>query len=128
MLSWQNLNCNMDWKECFRKLSRPIWSTMWIRSDDRGWCHDLIWGDLWIGTNSEIMIYWPNLKCYVYWEWCERKLSLPILSTIWIRTDDRGLCHDLICGALWIGTYENDCFHDLLWSAMWTGKVVSGRF
>jgi hypothetical protein len=24
---------------------------MWIRADDRGWCHDLIWGDIWIGTD-----------------------------------------------------------------------------
>jgi hypothetical protein len=24
---------------------------MWIRSDDRGWIHDIIWGDIWIGTD-----------------------------------------------------------------------------
>jgi hypothetical protein len=25
---------------------------MWIRTDDRGWCHDLIWGDMCIGTDD----------------------------------------------------------------------------
>jgi hypothetical protein len=33
--------------------SRPILSTMWIRTDDRGWCNDVIWGDMWIGTDDK---------------------------------------------------------------------------
>jgi hypothetical protein len=33
------------------EISRPIWSTMWIRTDDKGWCHDLNWGALCIGTD-----------------------------------------------------------------------------
>jgi hypothetical protein len=43
----------MDWEVCDRKISRTIWNTMWIRSDDRGWCHDLIWGVMWIGTDEK---------------------------------------------------------------------------
>jgi hypothetical protein len=42
----------VDWKICDRKHSRPIWSTMWIRSDDIGWCYDLISGNMWIGTDD----------------------------------------------------------------------------
>jgi hypothetical protein len=30
-------------KEYYRKITRPTLSCMWISSDDRGWCHDLIW-------------------------------------------------------------------------------------
>jgi hypothetical protein len=36
----------VDWKGCDSNLSRPIWCTMWIRTDDKGWHHDLIWGDI----------------------------------------------------------------------------------
>jgi hypothetical protein len=71
------------WMErCDRKLSRPIWSSMWISSDDRGWCHDLNWGELWNGTDvkecshdlirTDMFIgkmwheaFWKNLKDYV---------------------------------------------------------------
>jgi hypothetical protein len=41
----------VDCKLCDRKHSRPIWSKMWIRSDDIEWCYDLISGDIWIGTD-----------------------------------------------------------------------------
>jgi hypothetical protein len=51
MLLWYLLKCNLDWKECDKKISRPIWSTIWIRTDDRGWRLELIWGDIWIGTH-----------------------------------------------------------------------------
>jgi hypothetical protein len=61
MLSWPNFNCSVDWNVCDRKLSRPIWRTMWIISIDKGWCYDLNWGTLWIGTDSEIRLSWPNM-------------------------------------------------------------------
>jgi hypothetical protein len=35
----------VDWKWCDWKLSRSIWSKILIRTDDIGWCHDLILGD-----------------------------------------------------------------------------------
>jgi hypothetical protein len=50
MLSWLNWKCLVDWKGYDKKLSRQIWSTMLIRRDDSGWCHDQIWDALWIGT------------------------------------------------------------------------------
>jgi hypothetical protein len=43
--------CGME--GCGRKLSRPIWGTIWNRTDDRGWCHDLIWVALLIVTDEE---------------------------------------------------------------------------
>jgi hypothetical protein len=43
---WTNLKCYVDWKWCGRKFSRPIWSTVWNRSDDRECYHDLILGDM----------------------------------------------------------------------------------
>jgi hypothetical protein len=27
---------------------------MWIRIDDSGWCHDIIWGDMWTGTDDKL--------------------------------------------------------------------------
>jgi hypothetical protein len=36
---------------CGRIISRPLWSNIWIRTDDRGWWHDLIFNALWIGTD-----------------------------------------------------------------------------
>jgi hypothetical protein len=60
------MKCYVDWKGCDRKISRPIWSTMWIRADDRGWCHDLIWGDIKIGTDfkwcclDKIKVLWGS--------------------------------------------------------------------
>jgi hypothetical protein len=84
---WKNAAKNkfevtVDWILCDRKLSRPIWSTMWIISDDRGWCHDLILGALWIGADFEIMLSWHNLKCYEDWKGSARKIPRPYSSTI----------------------------------------------
>jgi hypothetical protein len=45
------IKCYMEWKVCDKKFSRPIWSTIWNRTDDGEWCHDLIWGAFWIGAN-----------------------------------------------------------------------------
>jgi hypothetical protein len=42
----------VDWKGCDMKHSGPIWCNMWVRTDDTGWCHDLIWGDMGIGTDD----------------------------------------------------------------------------
>jgi hypothetical protein len=53
MRTWRNLKGYMDWEICDRKISRPIWNNIWIRSDDRGWCHDLICGEMWIGTDDK---------------------------------------------------------------------------
>jgi hypothetical protein len=104
MLSWPNRKCYVDWKGCYRKHSRTIWSNMWYSSDDRGSCHDLVCGVLWIGADSKIMLSWPNLKCYEDWNGSDRKIPRPYASNMWIRTDDRGWCQDLIWCAIWIGT------------------------
>jgi hypothetical protein len=52
MLSWRKLKCYVDLKGSYRKLSRTILSNMWIGIDDRG-SHDLIWGDIWKGTDEK---------------------------------------------------------------------------
>jgi hypothetical protein len=138
---------------------------MWIRINNRVWCHDLIWGPLWIATDVKDCSYdifwsdmkignyvtesyhdqfeiicgleqmieddvWPNegdiwkgidykwccldqfLQCYVDRQGCYRKLSRPIWSTMWIRSDDRVWCHDLLWGDIWIGTDDKGCWHD----------------
>jgi hypothetical protein len=77
---------------------------MWFKSDDRGWCHDLILCALWIWADSEIMLSWPNLKCYEDWKGSDLKIPQPFSSNMWIRSHDRGWCHDLIWGAMWNGT------------------------
>jgi hypothetical protein len=51
---------------------------MWIRSDDRRRCHDVILSDFWIGTDFEIMLSLPDMKCYVDWKIIDRKLSRQI--------------------------------------------------
>jgi hypothetical protein len=38
----------------WHEASRRIWSNMWISSDGRGWSHEIIWGDKWIGTYDKI--------------------------------------------------------------------------
>jgi hypothetical protein len=125
--------CYVDWKGCDKTLSRTDWSTMWIRTDDRECCHDLIWGALWIGSYSVIMLSRPNLKCYVDRKGCDRKISLSIRSTIWIITHDKGWCHDLNFGDIRIGTdvicYQIKFYVDWkewdrkltppIWSIMW---------
>jgi hypothetical protein len=112
MLSWHNLKCYVDWKWCDRKLSRQIWSNIWIRTDDGGLYFHLIWDALWIGTNCLIMLSWHNLKCYVDWKWRDRVLSRQIWNNMWNRTADIGWCHDLSWGDMWIGTNDRGCCHD----------------
>jgi hypothetical protein len=61
MLSLPYMKCYVDWKIFDRKLSRPIWCTMWFRSSDRGWCHDVTLKSyvdmkLWYR-----MLYWPSI-------------------------------------------------------------------
>jgi hypothetical protein len=53
MVSWLIIKFNVDWKEWDRKLSLQIWSNNWISTDDRGWRHDIICGDILIGTDVE---------------------------------------------------------------------------
>jgi hypothetical protein len=62
------------------------------------------------------------MKCYEDWKWCDRKLSFQNLSNVWIRTDDRGLGHNLIWGDMWIGTDYELCCHDQIDSAICIGK------
>jgi hypothetical protein len=76
MLSWPNLKYYVVWNGFDRKLSRPIWSTMWIRKGDIGLCHDLMWGDIWIGTDD-------NGCCHD-----------QIKSALWIGKNVKGSFHD----------------------------------
>jgi hypothetical protein len=144
MLSCLNLKCSVDWKWCDRKLSRPIWNNMWIRTDDIIWCHDLIWGALWTAADCEIMLSWLNLKCYVDWKGCDRKLSRLIWRNLRNNTDDIGWCHDLIWGDMWIWTDDIWCclnqiyillcvlermwqeFSRQVWSSMWVRTSDTG--
>jgi hypothetical protein len=41
-----------------------------------------------IGTD-DIDAVMTDLKCYVDWKGCDRKLSRPILCTMLVRSDDR---------------------------------------
>jgi hypothetical protein len=72
---------------------------MWIRIDDKGWLHDLIWGDILIGTDENYALL-KKLKVLCGWRVCDIKISRPIWSTMWIRTDDKKRFHVLIWGAL----------------------------
>jgi hypothetical protein len=101
---------------------------MWFRSDDRGWCHELILGTFWIGGDSEIMLLWLNLKSYVVWKCCGKKVSRPIWSTLWNKTDDRDWWHDLIFGDMWIGTDAIGCCLDQIYITMCIGKTVTSCF
>jgi hypothetical protein len=103
MMFLPNKMCYVDWEGYDSKISRQIWITMWIITDDRGWYFHLIWCAMWSGTYSEIMLSWHNWKCYVDWKGCDRKFSRPIWSTMWNITDDKGWCHDIIWGDIWIG-------------------------
>jgi hypothetical protein len=49
----KNSKCYADRKGYERKHSREIWTTMWIREDNKGGCHDQIWSDMWIVTDDE---------------------------------------------------------------------------
>jgi hypothetical protein len=83
MLSWPNIMYKFDWNLCETRLSRQIWCNMRIRTDDRGWCHDLIWADILKGTD-EI--------------WCGFN---QITIAISIRKDVKAIFHDqfeVLCG------------------------------
>jgi hypothetical protein len=119
----------VDCKECYRKLSRLIWSTMWIRSDDIGWCHDLSCGALWIEKNSVIFMSQPNKKCYVDWKICDRKLSRRIWCTMWIRSCDGGWCHDLsLRSYVDMNSWYRMVYWPNIYIAMGIGKEVRGIF
>jgi hypothetical protein len=109
MLSWPNSRCSLDWKRCDWKFTRRIWGTIWIVSDMKWWCHDLIWGDTCIRKD-------------------EMKISRSIWCTMWIGSDDIGRCHDLIWGAILIGTDEKRCWYELIWSDILIRKYVIERF
>jgi hypothetical protein len=47
---------------------------------------------------------------------------------MWIRTDDRGWCRDLIWGDIWIGSDDIGCCLDQIYIAMCIGKNVRGSF
>jgi hypothetical protein len=81
----------------WHEASRPIRSTMWIRSDDRGWCNDLICGAFWIGANSEIMLSWHNMKCYMDWKECGRNQFEVISEIVQMIDDDVMTQYEVIC-------------------------------
>jgi hypothetical protein len=92
---------------------------------------DDVWRNLRWSVDSnkcERMLYWHILKCYEDWKWYDTKISRRIWGTIWIRTDDRGWCHDQILGDIWIGTDDKGWCHDKILCAMWIGKDVKGSF
>jgi hypothetical protein len=128
MLSWPDVKCYMDWKGCDRKLSRPIWCNMRIRTVDRGWCYDLIWGAIWTAADCEIMLSWLSLKCYVDWKGCDIKISRSIGWHLRVSTDDIGWCNDLIWGDMWIGIYSIWCCLDQIYIGMCIGKTVTPRY
>jgi hypothetical protein len=83
MLSWPNIYNYLYWKVYDRKLSRPTWSIMLVRTEDTGWCVDLIWSALWIGTDVN--------KCF----------HPVILIDMWIGKDVTWSFHDqfvVLCG------------------------------
>jgi hypothetical protein len=91
--------CGLE--KMWQKLSRTIWSKMRIRTDDKGWCHDLIWHGTLIGTDVKrcCLDQFTVLSGFnSMWQ----KVSWPIWSINWIRTDDTGWCLDLIwCVCEW---------------------------
>jgi hypothetical protein len=89
MISWPNMKCYVDCKVSYRKVSRQILSTMWIRSFYRGRCHDLNWSDMWTGQDVT-------------------KSFHDQFEIIWLSTDDKEWCHDLIWHNIWIGLMLND--------------------
>jgi hypothetical protein len=103
MLSWHNLKSYVDWKGCDRNLSPTIWSKLWIRTDDKGWCYDLIWKDICIEID-DINGVMAKFKMLCGFKRILKEVSRPNLSRMWISSDDMGWCHDLIWDALWIGT------------------------
>jgi hypothetical protein len=108
MMSWPNILCYVNWEGYDMKHSRQIWITMWIITDEKRWYIDIIWGALWIGKYSEIMLSCPTWKCYVDWKGYDRKLSRPIWNNMWNGEDDKGWCLELIWGDIWIGHMLKD--------------------
>jgi hypothetical protein len=101
----KNSKCYLDRKGWDRKHSGQIWSTMWIRKDDRGGCLDQIWRDIWIGTDDKGCSI-EQTKCCDDLIICDMKHSRTIWSIMWIRTEERGWGHDLIWGDICKGTEE----------------------
>jgi hypothetical protein len=79
---WPNLRWYVYWNIYEWKISRPIWGTMLIVTDDRGYCHDLVWSVTMIRKDVTERFYdqllwkcdwkccettrsWLNLMCYV---------------------------------------------------------------
>jgi hypothetical protein len=83
---------------------------------------------LWNPAGCEIMLSWLNMKCYVDWIGCDRKISRPIGWNVRISTDVIGWCHDLIWGDMSIVTDGIWCCLDQIYIAMCIGKNVSGIF
>jgi hypothetical protein len=76
---------------------------IWLSTDDKEWCHDIIWHNIWIGTDvKECCLEQITVLCGLDSMWQE--VSCLIWRIIWIRTDDRGWWRDLIWCALWIGS------------------------
>jgi hypothetical protein len=82
---------------------------------------------MWIGTDDKnaVMIIFIDL-CGM--DMMYSKLSRPIWCILWIGTDDKRWCHDLIWGALWIGRDVKKYSHDLIWTVMTIGNYLTGRF
>jgi hypothetical protein len=91
----------VDWKGCDRKLSRLIWSSIYIRRYDWGWCHEIIWRDTWRGTHDRGCCL-VKLKVLYGLDSMWKEVWRPIWSNIWIRTDDTGWCLDLILSGFWM--------------------------
>jgi hypothetical protein len=77
---------------------------VWIRSDDAGWCNDLLWHSIWIRTDVKgCCLDQITVLSGLNSMWQE--VSWTIWSTIWIRKkNDTGWSLDLIWCALWMGT------------------------
>jgi hypothetical protein len=139
MLSLPNSRCSVDWKKCDWKISRPISGNMWIVSDVKWCCHDLICGDMCIGkiwiedikTNIRFfvdwhrwkrMMSWRNLSCYIDWNRWYGMLSWPNLkSYIHSKGCDRKIWRQLEFICDWNGCETMLSWHNLRWSLDWNG-------
>jgi hypothetical protein len=68
MQSWPILKCDVDLKGSYTNFHDKIWSNMCNRTDDRGWCNDLIWGDLYIVRDVK--------ECSHYLFWSARWIGI----------------------------------------------------
>jgi hypothetical protein len=131
---WDNICIATDQKGCCHDL---IWGAIWIGTDVKECCHDLIWSAMWIGKDVTgsyhdkfdvicgleqmlTMLSWPNSRCSFDWKRCGWKLSRPIWGTIWIESDVKWCCHDLICGVMcigkiWMEDIKNNLRHNVDW-------------